>query len=568
MERLFIGFLLGSPSINGGTYVIYEHATRLKRNGHRVVVITREEVEAGEYAWHSSAHELEWLTIDQAETEHFDLVLATWWQSPFLLHKFPAKHYIYFVQSIETRFFLPSDPLDYGSQDDKIWQQLCEKTYSYNLPIITEAEWIQDYIFTTYNNYPWLVRNGIRKDIYTVDGDVIAPRREKIFRVLVEGPVDVAYKNVPTSIQLARQAGADEIWLLTSSDVTQYKDVDRVFSRVPIHETPAIYRSCDLLLKLSYVEGMFGPPLEMFHCGGTALVYAVTGHDEYIVHDSNSFVVARDDEEQVISLLRKLKQEPGELKRLKQGARETAAQWPGWRECSGEFEKVLLAIAATRPVSRQYFKRYTEELFAIPKPLGKARLQDVFAARERAVWKGQSTDKKNFIEFYWHHGEEFNKDNYCWQHYHSEEWVTAVFEAEVNGFPFWLRLDPSIWIGILDIEFIKVRNLTQQLEIMSFMEPEEFHVLFLGGDAKWIFPEQKNIVFSYGTDPILLLPAIVEGDAAIGERIEISIKLRETGIQQFFREYTLKHRQEQLLVPDPAPPTPWYRKVAAKIAGR
>lgn len=42
---------------------------------------------------------------------------------------------------------------------------------------------------------------------------------------------------------------------------------------------------------------MFGPPLEMFHCGGTSIVYDVTGHDEYIVHDKNGLVAKTDDDE-------------------------------------------------------------------------------------------------------------------------------------------------------------------------------------------------------------------------------------------------------------------------------
>lgn len=283
-----IGIFLGSPRINGGTYVIYEHASRLKKKGHQVILVTKQEVTSEDYAWHSSAHELEWLTLEQAKLTTFDMMLATWWQSPFLLHEVEATHYAYFVQSIETRFFEPPDPQSYSTLDNIIWQDLCEKTYSYALPIITEATWIQEYIYEKYNNFPQLVRNGIRKDIYTAEGNALAPREPDRFRVLVEGPVDVAYKNVPTSIRLAKEAGADEIWLLTSSPIDQHEHVDRVFSQVPIHETPEIYRSCDLLLKLSYVEGMFGPPLEIFHCGGTALVYDVTGHDEYIVHNQNS----------------------------------------------------------------------------------------------------------------------------------------------------------------------------------------------------------------------------------------------------------------------------------------
>jgi len=94
----------------------------------------------------------------------------------------------------------------------------------------------------------------------------------------------VFFKNVEKTIELCLQSDADEIWLLTSTEISEYPGVDKCFSRVAIEKTPEIYRSCDVLVKLSYVEGMFGPPLEMFHCGGTAIVYDVTGHDEYIKH--------------------------------------------------------------------------------------------------------------------------------------------------------------------------------------------------------------------------------------------------------------------------------------------
>ena len=71
-------------------------------------------------------------------------------------------------------------------------------------------------------------------------------------------------KNVPKTIEICRESEADEIWLLTSSAVDTYEGVDRVFSRLPIEDTAKVYRSCDVLVKLSLVEGMFGPPLEMF----------------------------------------------------------------------------------------------------------------------------------------------------------------------------------------------------------------------------------------------------------------------------------------------------------------
>ena len=544
-----IGIFLGSPRINGGTYVIYEHASRLKKKGHRVILVTKQVVAPEEHAWHSSAHEPEWLTLEQAEAEPFDMVLATWWQSPFLLHKLRATHYAYFVQSIESRFFEQPDSANYHTKDIGVWQDICEKTYSYALPVITEATWIQEYIYTKYNNYPQLVRNGIRKDIYTVEGTAIASRELGKFRVLVEGPVDVEYKNVPASIRLAKEAEADEIWLLTSSDVKTYEGVDQVFSQVPIHETPAIYRSCDILVKLSYVEGMFGPPLEMFHCGGTALVYDVTGHDEYIIHEQNSYVVARDEEHEVVRLLRSLKENPEELERLKKGALQTASEWPDWDASTDLFEKALLEIATDRPTSREYLKRSTEELFAARKPLMQAAAQKKFADREQAVWKGEKTDKNNFVELFWKGEGKFTGKKLLWRHYLSEEWTTVSFELPAEESPLWLRLDPSTKIGIIEIESITVRNLTRANKIFSFQKPDDFQTLFLTGDVKWLFPERKNIVFAYGPDPIFVLPELQPEHLDQGDILEISITLQETGVQQFFAVHPLIFA-DQMQIPE------------------
>ncbi|WP_339133705.1 MAG: glycosyltransferase family 4 protein [Candidatus Electrothrix sp. GW3-4] len=553
-----IGIFLGSPRINGGTYVIYEHGSRLKKRGHQVILVTKQKVTPEEHAWHSAAHELEWLTLEQAKAESFDMVLATWWQSPFLLHELQSTHYAYFVQSIETRFFEEPDPTNYSTKDVAVWQELCEKTYSYALPIITEATWIQEYIYRKYNNYPQLVRNGVRKDIYTAEGKAVAPREPGRFRVLVEGPVDVAYKNVLASIKLAKEAGADEIWLLTSSDVDQYAHVDRVFSQIPIHETPKIYRSCDLLLKLSYVEGMFGPPLEMFHCGGTALVYDVTGHDEYIVHDRNSYVVARDEEDEVIRYLRHLKENPQELERLKQGAIQTASEWPDWDECADLFEKALIEIAAKRPASRQYFKQRTEELFKTRKPFIQTVAQKVFSDREKAVWSGEETDKNNFAELYWDGHGKFSSEKSQWRHYKSEEWTTISFELPVGESPLWLRLDPSTRTGLVEISFLTVCNKTQEKEIISFREQDDFQKLFLIGDAKWLFPEKKNIIFSYGPDPIFVLPELGQDAIEVGDLLEIKIKLKETGIQQFFNTHQLCF-SNQLQAPEQS--RPWWKRI-------
>ena len=163
-------------------------------------------------------------------------------------------------------------------------------------------------------------------------------------RVLVEGPVDVDFKNVPKTVELCKESNADEIWLLTSSKIKNYEGCDRVFSCVPITETPKIYRSCDVIVKLSYVEGMFGPPLEMFHCGGTAITYDVTGYDEYIENGVNALVAKKDDERKVVEYINTLKRDEALLKQLKENALCTARKWISWENSSDLFYQTVYEL--------------------------------------------------------------------------------------------------------------------------------------------------------------------------------------------------------------------------------
>ena len=334
-----LAFFIGSVDISGGTYVIYQHALYARDAGHDVTIVVQYPYESHQFRWHPACNQLKFVPVDEVGGLHFDLVVATWWKTASELHGVSADRYAYFVQSIESRFYPDEEgPL----------RGLVDRTYDLGLPTITEAAWIQDDLRARNGTVAQLVRNGIRKDLYTPDGNVIAtrPPRGKL-RVLVEGPMGVFFKNVGRSLKLSRESTADSTWLLTSTLMQRMWGVDRTFSRVPITEVPAIYRSCDVLLKLSYVEGMFGPPLEMFHSGGTAVVYDVTGHDEYIKQGENAIVVPRDDEQGVVAALNKLRAEPDLLDSLKAGAAATSAAWPNWDDSSAAFLEALGRIGSS-----------------------------------------------------------------------------------------------------------------------------------------------------------------------------------------------------------------------------
>ena len=345
-------FTLGSPAIGGGTIVIFEHATRMKKEGEDVYIVTDRKISREEYSWHPLAHTLKWVTYDEIKKMKFDMAIATWWRTVYDLYKINANKYVYFVQSIESRFY---------SEQEKGLKILSELTYMLGMKVITEATWIKNYL-EKYGIDAYLVHNGIRKDIFKSDGK----KYDKCngLRVLVEGPVDVAFKNVPKTIELVRKSNAKEIWLLTSSSITSYEGVDRVFSKVPPTECSKIYRSCDVIVKLSYVEGMFGPPLEMFHCGGTAIVYDVTGHDEYIVHNKNGLVVKTDDEEKVVEYINKLSNAKT-LARLKKGALDTASKWISWEQSSKKFYEKVKELLKMESVGREEIENKSKFFFDI-----------------------------------------------------------------------------------------------------------------------------------------------------------------------------------------------------------
>ncbi len=352
-----ICFLVGSLAISGGTYVIVQHAAHLRRSGYEVTLAVQEPFDRQTLAWHDELGAMRCLPLHEARAMPFDLVIATWWKTAFELHGFEAGQYAYFVQSIESRFYPRAEqPL----------RALVDATYTFDLAYVTEATWIQSRLEKDFGHRAALVRNGIRKDVYRHDGACVEarPRPGTAPRVLIEGHFGVPFKNTALGLRLAKEAGLRDLWVLTGSPVRWLPGVRRVFSRVPMFTTPAIYRSCDILVKLSTVEGMFGPPLEMFHCGGTSVVFDVSGHDEYIVDGVNAAVVRSGDMDAVVTSLRELAERPDRLAQLKQGALETARQWQSWEESSSAFRSwVDGVLGASTPTDRQVLADMTAQAY-------------------------------------------------------------------------------------------------------------------------------------------------------------------------------------------------------------
>lgn len=388
-----IGFVFGSPKISGGSYVIFQHAIYLKSRGHEVyILLASKNKDIYKYSWHEAFKVLSFSCIDEFNKE-LDLTIATWWESPYLLWKIRSKQYAYFVQSIEAYFF---------KRENLANQYIAHQSYFLGLPIITEATWIKEDLESKYIDNVFLVKNGILKHRYKPYGPVIdLPQKNKI-RCLVEGPINVPFKAVKETIDALNKSNVDEIWLLTSSEINDYPNCDRVFSNIDPTDVPMIMRSCDVLVKQSAVEGMFGPPLEMFHCGGTCIVSNVTGYDEYIVDGKNALVNNIWDFEQVIRNVNLLKANPLFLRSLKHNALLTAKNWPDWNEQSKLFELVLNEIMALPRVDRNTIEIQTKRVYKFADFLRKSYSQTKTVANLPVRFEMSKKDmkfKNQFVTF-------------------------------------------------------------------------------------------------------------------------------------------------------------------------
>ena len=484
-----IGFLIGFPEISGGTYVIFEHASGLLKLGHDVSIITEDTVDPKRYEWHGSAGSIEWITFNDLVNKEYDFVIATWWRSSLDLARVNAKNYVYFVQSIESKFFGEDNGLN---ADQRACRNLCEKTYFLNVNYITEATWIKEHLANEFGHKASLVRNGIRKDLYDVNG---REENSECFRVLVEGALDVPFKNVARTIELAKQSNADEVWLLTPSKVEKYDGVDKVFSQIPIDKVGDVYAKCDVLVKLSYVEGMFGPPLEMFHCGGTSIVYDVTGHDEYIIDRENAIVVKTDEESEVVKSINSLKNDKEYCEKLKVGALRAAEAWPSWRDSTKEFEQALIDIPSKTSLSLKNINKYTNVLWTEYR-----RDLEYYA---QALYFDNSEVGDVFEIFVIKNGA-YSGNNVYRAEYTRNKRTTIALEIENLEETREIRLDPSIYVGFIKIYDIKIYK--KDLLVFSLIERFNLRSMRIAGTSNlWNINECNVILHSDGNDPNVLI---------------------------------------------------------------
>jgi hypothetical protein len=335
---------MGSLSISGGSNLIFQYASVLQKAGAQVF-IGYQMGKSSDADWHPLASEFNIAPLDEYQRDYFDLGIATWWRTVGDVAQINCATYLYFVQALEPKF-----ELDFGN---RLSEAQAAATYLADFPMVTVGSWLQNLLIAQTGNPVWFVQNGIEKNQFFKSNDWSPTPIEKgKLRVLVEGSLGVGRKAVQEAIDLSIAADVGEVWHVSPEKGGASNMVSRKFEQVSYDKMPEIYRNVDLLVKVSRHEGMFGPPLEAFHCGATALVSRVTGYDEYIQDGRNAIAVEVDDFEIATEMLKELASNESLLRELKSGAEFTASRWPTIQETARKFANVCYTVLSSSVLPR------------------------------------------------------------------------------------------------------------------------------------------------------------------------------------------------------------------------
>lgn len=338
-----IAFLLNDLQLSGGVGVVVQHARELVvRHGHDVTLVLVREQEAAPWEFEGLAH-LHVEGLSEARRERFDVAVATWWETTYSLFELTAERYVYFVQSLEDRFYTP----------DAAERTAAALTLDLPVAFVTEARWLADAIGQIRPDAAcYYVRNGIDKAVFPTAA-ALEPRIDEPLRIVIEGNPHVWFKGVGEALGAVGAMSEPRHVTVVTGDHAAIAPgtVDRVVGPLSHREMGELYAESDVVLKLSRVEGMFGPPLEGFHMGATCVVAPVTGYDEYVVHGWNGLVVDWDDERGTARALDLLARDRRLLTFLRANAVETARGWPSWRQSATFMAAALEKIRRDPPPS-------------------------------------------------------------------------------------------------------------------------------------------------------------------------------------------------------------------------
>ena len=317
-------FLIDDFGRSGGAQTILRYAAAL---GDAELVVTAPH--AGELP--AEAGGVPVRRLAEVAGRSYDCALATWWVTAGALWEVDASRRMVFLQSIESRFY----------EEHHYYERFGAETVL-ALPVgyIVVAPWMRDVLAALRPDAACaVVRNGIDKESFAGRS---RERSDGPLRILVEGQPSMWFKGVHDALAAVRLMDEPAEVTVVAADPAE-GDIDGtpVVGGLDGAGMAAVYAEHDVMLKLSRIESFGLAPLEAFHLGVPAVVAPYTGHEEYLDHGRNGFVVGFDDLPATARALDRIARDRALLDELGAGALATAAAWPSTGDAAAEFARAV-----------------------------------------------------------------------------------------------------------------------------------------------------------------------------------------------------------------------------------
>lgn len=325
-----ICFFLASNVRSGANLTMLRHASFCAGAGHTVSVILQHRFFEKRLTFLPGGDALAVWFLDEwpSNATRQDVVVTNWWQCAFDMPKIAARRYAYYRHGDEVRLYQSR------AFDALIDTVLRESFVWFAVSAVLAAE------LKEVGHQPVLLPNGVDLARFTASAPMLPPKQTAL-RVLVEGPVSSGSKRVDATIAAIRSVVGVEIVHMAADDSRPHLAVKYALGALSHDETAGVYASCDLIVKLSdAVETFAMPVLEQFAAGGTAIVTAFPGHDQYI-NASNAIIVDIAEPFAIAAAaVAMLRDDPALLGSLRVSAAATARQF-NWVPLHQRFLSVL-----------------------------------------------------------------------------------------------------------------------------------------------------------------------------------------------------------------------------------
>lgn len=273
MLPMKIAYLLESTTLWGGTKVALEQAEALSEAGHEVTILSKD---AGP-SWYPLRLPVLFVSeFSESTIPQSDVIVGTYWPTVKAAVESKRGTVVHLCQGYE------GDYAELQNIKDAI-----DEVYAYEIPKLTVSPHLGDFLGKRFGAETYYVGQMLNRAVFH-PAPALNEEGRLPFTILVTGPFEVDFKNVPFTLRgvsLAKKMLGGGVRLMRVSQFPltagekEIIEPDVYHFHVPHFSMGNIYRSSDLFVSMSKEAEGFGlPALEAMACGTPTILSKISSY--------------------------------------------------------------------------------------------------------------------------------------------------------------------------------------------------------------------------------------------------------------------------------------------------